>query len=87
MQSGGEDYLVDAGKSEEGPNVVDFLRSRGVESLDGIVVSNPDAVHIGCFLDVLEAYEVPTVYVSGDPTGDRNLQRFSARGARRMVAG
>jgi competence protein ComEC len=41
VQAGGEDYLIDAGRAEEGPNVVDFLRSRGVESLDGIVVTNP----------------------------------------------
>jgi competence protein ComEC len=42
VQAGGEDYLIDAGRAEEGPNVVDFLRSRGVgEELDGIVVTNP----------------------------------------------
>ena len=38
VQAGGESYLIDAGRPEEGPNVVDFLRSRGVDSLDGIVV-------------------------------------------------
>jgi competence protein ComEC len=41
VQAGGESYLIDAGRAEEGPNVVGFLRSRGVDSLDGIVVSNP----------------------------------------------
>ncbi len=41
VQAGGEHYLIDAGRAEEGPNVVDFLRSRGVESLDGIMVTNP----------------------------------------------
>ena len=41
VQAGGESYLIDAGRPEEGPNVVDFLRSRGVESLDGIVVAHP----------------------------------------------
>ena len=46
VQAGGESYLIDAGRPEEGPNVVDFLRSRGVDSLDGIVVSNPDADHM-----------------------------------------
>jgi competence protein ComEC len=40
VQAGGEDYLIDAGRAEEGPNVVDFLRGRGVESLEGIVVTN-----------------------------------------------
>jgi competence protein ComEC len=41
VQAGGENYLIDAGRAEEGPNVVDFLRGKGVESLDGIVVTNP----------------------------------------------
>ncbi len=43
MQAGGENYLLDAGRAGEGPNVVDFLRSRGVESLEGIVVTNPQS--------------------------------------------
>src|SRR5215210_194507 len=35
VQAGDEDYLIDAGRAEEGPNVVDFLRSRAVgEELD-----------------------------------------------------
>lgn len=69
VQSGGKSYLLDSGKAQAGQKVVDFLRSRGVESLDGIVVSNPDADHIGGFLDVFDAYEVSNVYLSGDPKG------------------
>jgi competence protein ComEC len=56
--------------------VVDFLRGRGVESLEGIVVSNPDADHIGGFLDVLDAFEVGVVYVSGDPKGTLTYNSF-----------
>ena len=41
VQAGGENYLLYAGRAEEGPIVVDFLRSRRVEHLDGIVVTNP----------------------------------------------
>jgi competence protein ComEC len=41
VQAGGKSYLIDVGRPEDGPNVVDFLRSRGVDSLDGIVVANP----------------------------------------------
>src|SRR5215218_9502127 len=81
VQAGGEEYLIDAGRPEEGPNVVDFLRSRGVKDLDGIVVSNPDADHIGGFLDVFYAFEVDTVYVSGDPKGTLTYNTF-LRGAR-----
>ena len=76
VQAGGEDYLLDAGRAEEGPEVVDFLRSRGVEGLEGIVVSNPDADHIGGFLDVFDAFEVETVYASGDPKGTLTYKTF-----------
>jgi competence protein ComEC len=81
VQAGGEDYLIDAGRAEEGPNVVDFLRARGVEELDGIVVSNPDSDHIGGFLDVFYAFEVRVVYVSGDPKGTLTYNSF-LRGVR-----
>ncbi len=64
VQAGGTNHLIDAGRAEEGPNVVDFLRSREVRELDGIVVSNPDADHIGGFLDVFDAFAVERVYVS-----------------------
>jgi len=81
VQAGGESYLIDAGRPEEGPNVVDFLRSRGVDSLDGIVVSNPDADHIGGFLDVFDAFPVETVFVSGDPNNTLTYNTF-LRGVR-----
>lgn len=69
VQSGGESYLVDAGRPEEGPEVVDFLRSRGVDELDGVVATHPDADHIGGIPEVLDAMPVEEVYVSGAESG------------------
>ena len=76
VQAGGESYLIDAGRAEEGPNIVDFLRDRGVRDLDGIIVSNPDADHIGGFLDVFDAFPVETVFLSGDPKGTLTFNTF-----------
>ena len=76
VQAGGTNHLIDAGRPEEGPNVVDFLRSRGVRELDGVVVSNPDADHIGGFLDVFEAFRVEKVYLSGDAKGTLTYNSF-----------
>jgi competence protein ComEC len=42
----------------------------------GQEVSNPDADHIGGFLDVFDAFEVDTVYVSGDPKGTLTYNTF-----------
>ena len=38
VQAGGESYLIDAGRAEEGPNIVDFLRDRGVRDVDSVIV-------------------------------------------------
>jgi competence protein ComEC len=82
VQAGDENYLIDAGRAEEGPNVVDFLRGRGVKKkLEGIVVSNPDADHIGGFVDVFDAFEVISVYLSGDTKGTLTYNSF-LRGVR-----
>jgi competence protein ComEC len=76
VQSGGKSYLIDGGRSEEGPNVVDFLRSRSVKSLDGLVATHPDADHVGGLPDVLDAFDVATVYVSGDTKGTTTFNAF-----------
>jgi competence protein ComEC len=47
----------------------------------GLLVSNPDADHIGGFPDVFDAFEVATVYVSGDPKGTLTYNSF-LRGVR-----
>ena len=76
VQSGGRNYLVDGGDPEAGPEVVDFLRGRGVEELDGMVATHPDADHIGGLADVLDAFEVSTVYLSGDTKGTTTSNTF-----------
>ena len=76
VQSGGQSYLVDGGDPEAGPEVIDFLRSRGVEELDGMVATHPDADHIGGLPDVLDAFEVSEIYLSGDTKGTTTSNTF-----------
>lgn len=76
VQAGGEHYLIDAGNPEEGPNVVDFLRSRGVDELDGMVSTSGDADHAGGLSDVLDAVAVENIYVSGYPKETMTYTNF-----------
>jgi beta-lactamase superfamily II metal-dependent hydrolase len=45
------------------------------------VVTNPDSNHIGGFVDVFDAFEVDSLYVSGDPKGMLTYNTF-VRGVR-----
>jgi beta-lactamase superfamily II metal-dependent hydrolase len=76
IQAGGENYLIDAGNPEEGPNVVDFLRSRRVDELDGMVSTSGDADHAGGLSDVLDAFTVENIYVSGYPKETMTYTNF-----------
>ena len=55
---------------------MDFLRDRGIRTLDGVGVADDDADHIGGFIDVFDAFPVGTVYLSGDPKGTLTYGTF-----------
>lgn len=57
--------LIDGGKRESGKNVVAFLRDRGVEKLDYVVATHPDADHIGGLIAVLNSISIQHFVDSG----------------------
>lgn len=84
---GGSWLLVDAGPpwTGRGPGpVVDALRGRGVGRLEALVLTHPDADHIGQAVRVLSALSVATVLDPGVPVGKPGyvelLEEASARG-------
>jgi competence protein ComEC len=60
-----KNILVDGGKRSEGDMVLNYLASKGVDSLDLVVATHPDADHIGGLIDVLQTIEVKEVLDSG----------------------
>lgn len=62
----GKTFLVDGGKDSKGPDryqtVVAYLRHEGVERVDGMLNTHPDADHVGGLLNVLRAYPVSIAY-------------------------
>jgi competence protein ComEC len=58
----GETILIDAGNNDKGDEVVAYLTHLGVEQIDVMIATHPDADHIGGLDTVLEAFEVKSVY-------------------------
>ena len=61
-----ETMLIDTGDREEGEKVSsyvnNFLRKEKLESLDYLVLTHPDADHVGGAIDVLNTVKVDTVF-------------------------
>jgi competence protein ComEC len=58
----GDDILIDAGKNEAGGAVVDYLKQLGVDDLEVLISTHPDADHSGGLDDVLHKFKVESVY-------------------------
>jgi len=66
---GGRHVLVDTGNfgrySPAATAIVPYLRDKGVNRLDALVLTHPDSDHIGGALEILKAVKVDTVYNNG----------------------
>ncbi|WP_061808952.1 S-layer homology domain-containing protein [Rossellomorea vietnamensis] len=61
----GKTILIDGGRQSAGEKVVSYLKQAGVDSIDLVVATHPDADHIGGLLDVLKDIPVKKVLDSG----------------------
>ena len=69
IQTDGHHMMIDAGNNNQGEKVVSFLEENGIEILDYLIFTHPDADHIGGGDNVLEAVEVEKV-IMPDVTND-----------------
>lgn len=61
----GKTMLVDGGVKGAGQQVVSYLKELGVNKLDVVVATHPDADHIGGLIPVLNSIEIGQFYDSG----------------------
>lgn len=58
----GQTMLIDGGSAFYADTVIDFLRARGVNTIDFLVATHADADHIGTLAKVIETFEVREIY-------------------------
>ena len=72
VASNGETLLVDGGRSKT--RIRDRLERLGIEDLDAIAMTHPDADHIAGLVEVLDLYPIERVYLNG---GESESQTFA----------
>lgn len=58
----GDDILIDAGKNDAGDLVVNYLKLLGVDDIEIMIATHPDADHVGGLDTVLKSFKVEAIY-------------------------
>lgn len=61
---GNQAMLIDAGDDTKGTAIQSYLQKRGIEKLDYLVLTHPDADHIGGAPVIITKFDIDTVFVS-----------------------
>ena len=61
----GKTMLIDGGVKGAGEEIVAYLKEQGVQKLDAVVATHPDADHIGGLIAVLNSIDIEQFYDSG----------------------
>ena len=59
----GTTMLIDAGNSDDGPNIVRLMKASGYNTIDILVATHPHADHIGGMAYVIEQLGIGSVYM------------------------
>lgn len=82
--SDGSAVLIDGGDMAAGDTVVDYLSHCGIAKLDAVVATHPHEDHYGGLIDVIETFDVNTVYLSDEastaPSYERLLNTIESKG-------
>ncbi len=74
--SGDSAVLIDGGKQSAGDAVVDYLSRHGIAELDAVIATHPHEDHIGGLVDVFEAFDVRSVYLSDEAMDTRIYEKL-----------
>lgn len=66
--------LIDAGNSEDGENVVNFIKQQGIEKLDYIIGTHPHEDHIGGMDDVINELDFDKIYLPKIQTNTKTYE-------------
>lgn len=71
-----QNVLIDAGDNDDEEKIVDFLNQLGVEKIDYLINTHPDADHSGGLDAVIEHFIIGTVFISNGSADSKTYRDF-----------
>jgi len=72
--NGDDTMLIDAGNNEDGQLLVNYIKSLGITQIDYIVGTHPHEDHIGGIDDIINSFDIGTIYMPNVQTNTKTFE-------------
>ena len=66
--------LIDAGTNDQGKNVVQFVKNKGINKIDYLIGTHPHEDHIGGLDDVINSLDIESIYMPKVQTNTKTFE-------------
>lgn len=72
----GQTMLIDAGVSEYGDKIVNYIKDLGYSKIDYVIGTHPHADHIGGMQKVVESFDIENIYMPKASTNTKTYEKL-----------
>ena len=76
IMNNGKTVLIDGGNDSDGDNLVKYIKSQKISKIDTVIATHLHADHIGGLDDVIDSFNIETVYMPDTINTDKQVEEF-----------
>ena len=76
IMNNGKTTLIDAGNDTDGDDLVKYIKSQKISKIDTVIATHLHADHIGGLDDIIDNFDIGTVYMPDTINTDKQVEEF-----------
>ena len=76
IMNNGKTVLIDGGNDSDGDDLVKYIKSQKISKIDMVIATHLHADHIGGLDDVIDSFDIGTVYMPDTVNTDKQVEEF-----------